>query len=78
MGGCVLNYHNVWALGFVLCGAGVMYVVYMHIVGGGLLQIADAFHTADFVLTQDLVVCVYHPLLILLSVLKCRSLGFLD
>jgi hypothetical protein len=39
-----------------LWGVGVTYVVYVYILGSGVLQIPDIFHTAGFVLISDLVV----------------------
>jgi hypothetical protein len=57
---------------------GLMYVVYVYIVGGGVLRIPDILRTVGFVLMCGLVVCVYHPLPILLynaEVLFCGYLG---
>jgi hypothetical protein len=59
---------------YALWGLGVMYV---YIVGCGVLQIPDIFRTADFVLICDLVVCVYRPLPILLCYVEVLFGGFL-
>jgi hypothetical protein len=58
-------------------GVGLMYVVYAYIVEGGVLRIPDILRTVGFVLICGLMVCVYHPLPILLCIAEVLFCGYL-